>query len=118
GVAGGLPERLRPRVGRQLGHEVGHLGKDPAAFDGHLLRMSALTGMDAGPPVTRARSAPSTWLTAVPRICSTASRTCVMPMMYASERFPPCVLTGIDPFGHRMLPSATNGPDSPMPQNP
>ena len=40
-----------------------------------------LTGSDAGPPVTNAISAPSTWLTATPRSCSTASRTCVMPMM-------------------------------------
>ena len=61
------------------------------------------------PPVTRAISAPSTWLTAVPRSCSTASRTWVMPMMYASERLPPWVLTGIEPVPQRMLPSATNG---------
>ena len=44
-------------------------------------RRVPLTGSAAGPPVTSATSAPSTWLIAVPRICSTASRTCVMPMM-------------------------------------
>jgi len=46
------------------------------------------------PAVTTTFSTPGTWFTAVPRICSTASITCVMPMMYASERFPPWVFTG------------------------
>ena len=33
-------------------------------------------------------------------------------------RLPPWVLTGMAPFGQRMLPSATNGPPSPIGQKP
>ena len=33
-------------------------------------------------------------------------------------RFPPCVLTGSSPSGQRIMPSATNGPPSPISQNP
>src|SRR5262249_21674135 len=80
----------------------------------HLRSNVPLTGSAAGPPVTSAISAPSPWWTAVPRSCSTASRMCVIPMMWASDKFPPCVLTGIVPPGHRMLPSATNGPPAPI----
>ena len=43
-------------------------------------RISALVGSAAGPPVTSASSAPATWLTAVPRSCSTPSMMWVAPM--------------------------------------
>jgi hypothetical protein len=39
-------------------------------------------------------------------------------MTYASDRLPPWVFTGSEPFGQRMLPASTNGPASPMPQKP
>src|SRR3981189_1341090 len=38
------------------------------------LTINPETGTEAGPPVTRATFASRTWLTAVPRNCSTASR--------------------------------------------
>ena len=43
-------------------------------------RISPLVGSAAGPPVTSASSAPATWLTAVPRSCSTPSMMWVAPM--------------------------------------
>src|SRR5204862_1676414 len=108
-----VPDRLRGLVGVAVRQDRREhtAGRRHAAL---LASRVPLTGSAAGPPVTSATSAPSTWLTAVPRICSTASRTCVMPMMYASDRLPPCVLTGIVPVFQRMLPSATNGPPSPI----
>src|SRR5215510_8466362 len=44
------------------------------------LTIVALIGIADGPPVKSASSHPSTWFTAVPRTCSTASYTCVNPM--------------------------------------
>ena len=106
-----FPERQRRRVRRQ-NDDVG--GRNTFHRQTYFLNIRDETGIDAGPPVTSAISAPSTWLTAVPRSCSTASITCVIPMMYASDRLPPWVFTGIEPSGQRMLPSATNGPPSPI----
>src|SRR4029079_17223200 len=110
-------------LGEDVRGEGDDVGRQHTAGCAHrsLRNSNPLVGIDAGPPVASATSAPSTpctWFTAVPRICSTAPFTWVMPMMYASERLPPCVFTGNEPFGQRMLPSATNAPPSPIPQNP
>src|SRR5262245_25852574 len=72
-----VPERLRSAVSGRIGdagwrHAPERLRR---VGDGHayFLTIVALIGMVAGPPVKSAYSQPSTWLTAVPRTCSTAS---------------------------------------------
>src|SRR5262245_801445 len=75
-----LPEGPRRVVGERLAERRGIDAR--SGFAHRYLRSSVpLTGRPAGPPVTSAISAFSTWFTATPRSCSTASRTWVMPMM-------------------------------------
>ncbi len=73
GTRPGRPVPERPSASCAVGR-VGHGVR-------HLRSRVPLTGRAAGPPVTSANSAPSTWFTATPRSCSTASRMWVMPMM-------------------------------------
>src|SRR5439155_591266 len=76
-LGSGLPERFAPGIHRDF--ERGKIGTDAARRHRSFLRMAAVMGVGAGPPVTSAVRASLTWFTAVPRSCSTASRICVMP---------------------------------------
>src|ERR1700679_4376663 len=77
---GGGPEWLRIWIGVRIIEDRRHNAR---SYGRHqpLLNIVPLTGRVAGPPVTSAISASFTWLIAVPRHCSTASRIWVMPMI-------------------------------------
>src|SRR5439155_10076151 len=69
------------------------------------------------PAVTSTCSAPSTWLTDVPRTCRTPSAMPFIPWMYASPSWPPWVLIGSRPPSS-MLPSRMKSLASPGLQKP
>ena len=68
----GFPKGFRIGIGGDLDAVA---RKDACGSVAHqaLLRTRPETGSDAGPPVTSANSQSSTWLTVVPRTCSTPS---------------------------------------------
>src|SRR6185503_19561626 len=98
-----------------LGRGIGPGSGQPGHLVAHRapVRIMPLVGAGPAPPTTSTFVAPSIWLIAVPRIWRTASFTWVMPCVYASARFPPCVFTGSGPSSPR-LPAAAYGPPSPL----
>src|SRR3546814_1115891 len=90
----GQPERRGPYIRCD---RLGRRGRKPQ-FHQQRARIRPLTGVVDGPPVTSAISAPATCLAATPRICSTASRTCVIPQQYTHDSCPPSGVTGQLPY--------------------